>query len=165
MGVDLLLVHVERVRHLRYKDLLHARVHLLLAGREPLLVLADREVADDLGQFVDVAGLDLVAVVLEPPVPVLRHVRALVLEERHDLLQRLLVDHAPQPRDGGVLGRDHHGHVVVEDLDRQVLTTLPEDVLHLLLEHLARPVVRIDDAVADLELDPRQRHDVFEVLK
>jgi hypothetical protein len=41
----------------------------------------------------------------------------------------------------------------VEDLDGEVLALLPEDLLVLLLQDLAGPVVRIDDAVADLELD------------
>jgi hypothetical protein len=41
----------------------------------------------------------------------------------------------------------------VEDLDRQVLAGLPEDLLLLLLEDLAGAVVRIDDVVADLEVD------------
>src|SRR5687767_1453670 len=42
------LVLVEGVHELRRQDLLGAGVHLLLACREALLVLADREVADDL---------------------------------------------------------------------------------------------------------------------
>jgi hypothetical protein len=41
----------------------------------------------------------------------------------------------------------------VEDLDREVLAALTEDLLLLLSEDLARPVVWIDDAVAYLELD------------
>jgi hypothetical protein len=40
----------------------------------------------------------------------------------------------------------------VEDLDRQVLALLPHQLLGLLLEHLAGPVVGIDDLVAHLEL-------------
>jgi hypothetical protein len=53
----------------------------------------------------------------------------------------------------------------VEDLDRQVLALLAEDVLELLLEDLTSPVVRIDDVVADLELDVLQLgDDVLEVL-
>ena len=116
-------------------------------------MLADGEVADDLGQLEDVAGLDLVAVVLEAPVPVLRHLRDVVREHREHLLDRLLVDHAPQADLGGVLGRDHHRHVVVQDLDGQVLALLTEQILRFLLEDLAGPVVRVDDVVAALELD------------
>src|ERR1700751_6005170 len=51
------------------------------------------EVVRNLGELVDVAGLDLVAVVLEATVPVLRHLGALVLEHCEHLLDRLLVDH------------------------------------------------------------------------
>jgi hypothetical protein len=43
----------------------------------------------------------------------------------------------------------------VEDLDRQVLAALAEDLARLLLEDLAGPVVRIDDVVADVEFDLR----------
>jgi hypothetical protein len=41
----------------------------------------------------------------------------------------------------------------VEDLDREVLADLTQDVLVLLLDDLAGAVVRIDDRVADLEVD------------
>jgi hypothetical protein len=44
----------------------------------------------------------------------------------------------------------------VEDLDRQVLTLLAEDLLLLLLQDLAGAVVRIDDLVADLVVDVRR---------
>jgi hypothetical protein len=43
----------------------------------------------------------------------------------------------------------------VEDLDREVLAALAEDLARFLLEDLAGPVVRIDDVVADVELDLR----------
>jgi len=41
----------------------------------------------------------------------------------------------------------------VEDLDGQVLALLAEYLLLLLLENLTRAVVRVDDVVAQLELD------------
>jgi hypothetical protein len=41
----------------------------------------------------------------------------------------------------------------VQDLDREVLALLAEDLLLLLLEDLAGPVVGIDDVVPDLERD------------
>jgi len=41
----------------------------------------------------------------------------------------------------------------VEDLDRQVLALLAEHLLDLLLEDPAGPVMRIDNGVADLEVD------------
>jgi hypothetical protein len=41
----------------------------------------------------------------------------------------------------------------VQDLDGQVLTLLAEDLLLLLLQDLAGPVVRVDDVIADLVLD------------
>jgi hypothetical protein len=41
----------------------------------------------------------------------------------------------------------------VEDLDGEVLALLTEDLLVLLLDDLTRAVVRIDDVVAELEVD------------
>src|SRR4051794_35159935 len=70
MRLRFVLLHLERVHELRGEDLLGAGVHLLLAGGETLLALTDGEVAYDLGQLEHVAGLDLLAVVLEAPVPV-----------------------------------------------------------------------------------------------
>jgi hypothetical protein len=56
--------------------------------------------------------------------------------------------------------------VVVEDLDRQVLPTLPEYILLLLANHFARAVMRIHHTVTHLELDVRKRFDlkVLQVL-
>src|SRR5581483_2127714 len=64
----LLLGHVLRVHQLRGEDLLGLDEHLLLAGREALVVVAQGEVAHHLGELEDVAGLHLVAVVLEAAV-------------------------------------------------------------------------------------------------
>jgi hypothetical protein len=41
----------------------------------------------------------------------------------------------------------------VEDLDGQVLTLLAEDLLLLLLQDLAGPMMRVYDVIADLVLD------------
>jgi hypothetical protein len=41
----------------------------------------------------------------------------------------------------------------VEDLDREVFPLLAEDLLLLLLQDLAGPVMRVDDVIADLVLD------------
>src|SRR4051794_7939204 len=151
--LGLVLGLLERVHHLGREDLLGAGVHLLLARREALVLFTDGEITDDLGQLIDVAGLDLVAVVLEAPVPVLRHLRHVGAEDREDLLDRVLVDHAAQAGLAGVRARDHDGHVVMKDLDREVLAHLAEDVLLFLLDHLAGPMMGIDHVVADLEID------------
>src|SRR5262249_52178989 len=60
-GRSLFLVHVLRVHELRGEDLLRLDEHLLLAGREALLVVAYGQVSDDLGELQGVAGLHLVA--------------------------------------------------------------------------------------------------------
>src|SRR5205823_12956666 len=49
----------------------------------------------------------------------------------------------------GVLRRDVDGHVVVQDLDRQVLALLAEHVAPFLLHNRACPVVWIHHLVAD----------------
>src|SRR3954452_10030767 len=154
--LGLALVHLERVHQLGGEDLLRARVHLLLPRRESLLGLPDREVANDLGQLVHVGRLDLVAVVLEATVPVLRHLADVVAQHGHHARHGLVVDHAPESRPRGVLARDHDGHVVVQDLDRQVQALLAEHRLHLLLEDLAGAVVWVHDVVPDRVLLDRK---------
>jgi hypothetical protein len=48
----------------------------------------------------------------------------------------------------GVLAGHHDRHVVVQDLDGQVVPLLVQEILGLLLDYYAGPVVRIDDVVA-----------------
>jgi hypothetical protein len=53
----------------------------------------------------------------------------------------------------------------VEDLDREVLAYLAQDLLVLLLDDLAGAVVWIDDVVTDLEVDALGLPgDVFQIL-
>jgi hypothetical protein len=89
--------------------------------------------------------------VLEAAVPVLRHHGAGPLERLQDFLDHLLIDHAAKPDLLRVLARHVHGHVVVKDLDRQVLALRAENLALLLLYDRASPVVRIHHLVADLE--------------
>ena len=49
-----------------------------------------------------------------------------------------------------VLARDHHRHVVVEDLDGQVVTGLTHELPGFLQDHDAGTVMRVDDVVAFL---------------
>jgi hypothetical protein len=95
----------------------------------------------------------ILSVVLEPAVPVLGHLRDFVAQHVENLFDGLLVDHPAQAREGRVLGRDADRHVVVEDLDRQILAAFAEDLHLLLLEHLAGAVMGVDDVIAELELD------------
>jgi hypothetical protein len=53
----------------------------------------------------------------------------------------------------------------VENLDREVLAALSEHLFLLLPEDLAGSVVRINDAVAYLELDMWQRYDGFKIIQ
>src|SRR5919198_3121009 len=143
------LVHLLRVHQLGGEDLLRLDEHLLLTGGQALLAVAEREVPHDLGELEDVAGLHLVAVVLEATVPVLRHLRAAAGEGLHDDLDHVFADHLPEAYLLGVLRRHVHGHVVVQDLDREVLTLLAEDLALFLLHDRPSPVVWIHHLVAD----------------
>jgi len=53
----------------------------------------------------------------------------------------------------------------VEDLDREVLALLTEDLLVLLLDDLAGAMVRVDDVVTQLELDVLDFSDDLEVFE
>jgi hypothetical protein len=50
-----------------------------------------------------------------------------------------------------VLTGNHDRHVVVQDLDGQVVPLLTQEILRLLLQNDPSPVVRIDDVVAFVE--------------
>src|SRR4051812_20804911 len=146
----LVLVHVLRIHELGGEDLLRLHEHLLLAGRETLLVIAQREVAHDLGELEDIARLHLVPVVLEAAVPVFRHLGRAARERLEDDTHFLLADDAPQADLVGVFARDLHGHIVVQDLDRQVLALLAKDLTRFLLDNRPGTVVRVHHLVADL---------------
>src|SRR5262249_39113423 len=66
-------------------------------------------------------------------------------------LDGLLVDNATEADLLGVLGGHVHGHVVVEDLNGQVLALLPKDGALFLLHNRPRAVMRVDHLLADVE--------------
>src|SRR5665647_1396693 len=148
-GVGLVFAEVARVHELAGEDLLRLREHLLLAGRETLDGVPDGEIADDLGDLEDVAGLELVAIVLVATAPVLGHLGGVAAQDLDDLVDDVRPDDFAQAGTIGVLDRDHDGHVVVQDLDREVVTLLPEHFFLLDLRDLARTVMRVDDLVTD----------------
>ena len=113
-------------------------------------MVAKREIPDDLGQLENVARLHLVSVVLETAVPVLGHLGRPARQRLQHDLDFLLADHPAKADLVGVLGRDVHGHLVVVDLDRQVLPLLAEHLALLLLDDRTGPVVRVHHLVADL---------------
>ena len=148
-GVGLVFVHVAGVHELAREDLLGLREHLLLAGREALVAVPDGEVAHDLGDLEDVAGLELVAVVLVAPAPVLGHLRGVAVQHRENLVDHVGGDDLAQAGAVGGVDGDHDGHVVVQDLDGEVLAQLTADFHVLDLHDLARAVMRVDDLIAD----------------
>jgi hypothetical protein len=52
----------------------------------------------------------------------------------------------------------------MKDLDGEVLACLAEDLLLLLLDDLARPMMGVDDVVTDLELDELRLSGDLQVL-
>ncbi len=111
--------------------------------------MPDGEIADDLGDLEDVAGLELVAIVLVATAPVLGHPRGVAAQDLEHLIDDVRLDDLAQAGAIGVLDRDHHGHVVVQDLDGEVVALLPEHFFLLDLHDLARTVMRVDDLVTD----------------
>jgi hypothetical protein len=91
--------------------------------------------------------------VLEPAVPILRHLADVVAEHGEYTRHVVLPDNAPQSRSPGAVAGHHHGHVVVKDLDREVLAGFAEHLFLFLLQHLARTMMGIDDLVAHLVRD------------
>src|SRR3954470_22558051 len=77
-GLGLVLRLARRERQLRDQDLPRLGDHPLLARRKALLAVTDRQVPQDLGHLVGVAGMELLEVVLESAAPVGSQ-RALVL--------------------------------------------------------------------------------------
>src|SRR4029079_5585970 len=143
------LVEPLRIHELSREDLLGLHEHLLLAGRKTLLLISERQVPDHLGQLEDVARLHLVPVVLEAAIPVLRHLGATAVQDLEHLLDHLFVDDLAKTNALGVFRRDVDGHVVVQDLDGQVLALLAENGSFLLLHHGASAVMGIEDLIAD----------------
>jgi hypothetical protein len=93
--------------------------------------------------------------VLEAEGPAPRHLGDLVGEDADHLLDLLPVDDAAKASRVGVLAGHHHGHPVVEDLNRQVVAVLSEEFLGFLFDHDARAVLRVDDVVSNLEVARR----------
>ena len=112
-------------------------------------MVAQRQVPH-LRELEDVAGLHLVAVVLEAAIPVLRHHSAAAPQRLQHLLDGGLVDDLAKADPVGVLGRHVDRHVVVQDLNREVFAFLTEHFPLVLLDHGARSVMRIHDLIADL---------------
>ena len=111
--------------------------------------MTDGEIADHFGDLEDVAGLELVAVVLVATAPVLGHLGGVAAQDLEDLVDDVRLDDLAQAGAIGVLDGDHDGHVVVEDLDGEVVALLAEHVFLLDLHDLAGAVVRIHDLVSD----------------
>src|SRR5437773_8257811 len=89
-ALGLLLVRTRGEHELGDEDLPGLREHALLAGRQALLPLADGEVPDDLRDLVDVAGAQLLDVVLEPAAPVRGHLGLVLAQDVEDLADFLL---------------------------------------------------------------------------
>ena len=116
-----LLVDVEGEGQLGHEDLAGLGEHPLLAGRQALVLVAERQVPHDLGDLVDVAALQLLDVVLEAARPVGRHPRLLLAKDGEHLLDLFVVDDVAQADGVGVVGRHLEGEVAVGEAEDEVL--------------------------------------------
>ena len=116
-------------RELGDQDLAGLGDHALLAGRQALLSIADREVPQHLSHLVRVTGVELLEVVLEPTAPVGGHGTLVLGEHLEDLLGLVLAHTGPEADLVGRIGRDKHGKVAVDDAQYQVLALLAEEFL------------------------------------
>ena len=134
--------------------IIFARVNICFSPVDrPFSDFPDREVAPNLGELVDVAGVDLVAIVLEPVVPFLGISEPASWSTANTFLTVSSSVTRRRPASAAFVGRDHHGHVVVQDLSSPVLAALAQDLPDFLADHLTDAVVRVNDSVSDLELD------------
>ena len=145
------LGEVEREAQLRHEHAARLHEHRLLAGRQPLRRLAQREVPDHLGDLVHVAALQLLLVVLEPPAPVGGLAYVLLAEQLEEVVDVLGGDRRAHADFLGLVGGHRERHLAVRDLQDEVLALLAPDLEGLLPIDDRSTVVRVDDAVADFE--------------
>src|SRR4029453_2873081 len=133
------------------EDLPGALEHALLSGGEALLAVADGEVADDLSDLEDVAGLEALDVALEAAAPV---ALGRGIPGAQDLEDAVDVVGAADLADGNplaVVARHHEGQVAIRQLEDQVLPGLAAYLTILEALDDRGPMLWVDDAVADLE--------------
>ncbi len=142
---------VQREAQLRHEDAAGAHQHRLLARRESLGDLAQREVPHDFGDLVDVAALQLLLVVLEPPAPVGGLADVLLGEQLEEVVDVLDRDRRPHPDVFGLVRRHREGQVTVGDPEHEVFGLLAERLAHLLALDHGGPVMGVHDPVTDFE--------------
>src|SRR5437870_6802545 len=142
---------------LRDRELLHEEVpggveHLPLAEGELLVSLQHEEIAQHLGDLEDAAGLDLLGVLAVAAVPrLLIDLDLLVTKDLVHLRHHVLADDAAEPDRLDVLGRDHDGHVAVDDAQHVELALGTGDDLRLDPLDDTDAMRRVDDLLTNLE--------------
>ena len=151
MRLGLVLVGVLGERQLAHQDLARLGQHPLLAGRQAAVLVATPQVTHDLGDLDHVAGGELLEVGLVAAGPVGRLLGVRGAQDLEDLVQSLLPDDVADADEIAVLGRNPDGQVALGDLQNEVELVLALDGARLDGLDQCRPVVGVDDRLADLE--------------
>ena len=124
---------------------------LPLTRGERLLGVAQREIADNLGDLTDVAGADLVLVHPEAAAPRAGALGDLLTEDGEDGVGALLIHHAAQTELVDAIDGNADDQVVGDDADRQVLDLVTKHGARLDAVDDASAVLGIDDPISDFE--------------
>src|SRR5215813_5682730 len=152
VALDVILVDALGQRELLDQEVSRRIQHLALAEAEVLVELEEVEVSQHLGDLEHGSGLDLLHVLAIPPVPSGGiHGDVLLLQDRIDLVDRLLVDQGAQADRADLVDGDEDFHPVFHDLEDVEGLPLAGDVLVLDPHDLADSLPRVDGLVTNLE--------------
>ena len=133
------------------EDLPGLRQHALLAGRQAAVLVAPPQVTHDLGDLVDVARGELLAVGLVAPRPVRRLLGVRRAQHLEHPVETLLADDVTNADDLGVVSGYQNGQIALRDLQNQVGLLLALDRALLDCFDLGRPVMGVNHGLADLK--------------
>src|SRR5258707_4698401 len=150
-SLGLVLVRLLGKRKLAHENLPRLSQHPLLASRQAPLTVPAPQVANYLGDLVDVSGRELLEIGLVPAGPVGRLLRVRGAEHLEYALQPFLPDHVPDANQLSVVGGNTHSQVALVDLEHEVGLILTLDRTGLDLFDPSSPMMGVDDGVADLE--------------
>src|SRR5580698_9479151 len=123
----LVLVGVLGECELADQDLSRLCQHALLTCGKTALAVSSPQVADDLGDLVDVAGSDLLDVGLVAPGPVGRFLGVGCLQDLEDTLQTVVANDVANSDVLSIVGRHTNRQIALSDLEDEVEPVLTLD--------------------------------------
>src|SRR4051812_43758647 len=138
-------------RQLAHENLTCLGQHALLTGGQTALAVTSPQVANNLGDLVDVAGRDLLDVGLVAPGPVGRLFGVGSFEDLEDPLQAVLTDDITDADVFSVVRRNPDSQVALGNLQNEVHLFLALDDPGLDRLDQSCPMMGVDDSLADLE--------------